>query len=69
MVWMVCRMSIPPPPQHLQLSMFVDSNFKFIDRNGELIDSDGIIGSDVNPPILLSINQPITPHINIFIGQ
>ena len=69
MMWMVCRMSIPPPPQHLHLSIFVDSTLKFIDNNGELLDSDGIIGADVNTPVLLSINQPITPYIKICIRQ
>ena len=31
-------------------TFFVNSSFKCINRNGKLLDSDGIIGSDVNPP-------------------
>ena len=69
MMWTVCRILIPPPPQHLHFSIFFDSTFKYIDGNGGLLDSDGIIGADINPPVLRSINQPITPHINICIRQ
>ena len=31
-------------------TFFVDNTFKYINENEELLDSDGIIGSDVNPP-------------------
>ena len=34
----------------MSTTFFVDSNFKFINRNRELLDSDGIIDDDVNPP-------------------
>ena len=34
----------------MSATFFVNSSFKCINRNGKLLDSDGIIGSDVNPP-------------------
>ena len=31
-------------------TFFVDTTFKWIDGNGQLIDSDGVLLDDVNPP-------------------
>ena len=33
----------------MSTALFVDSTFKCIDQNGELLDYDGIIKTDVNP--------------------
>ena len=41
--WKLATEGMSPP-------LFVDSTCKCIDGNGELLDSDGIIGADVNPP-------------------
>ena len=55
MMWTVCRILIPPPPQHLHFSIFFDSTFKYIDGNGELLDYNGITGANVNPPHYLEV--------------
>ena len=48
----------------MRATFFVDSTFKCIDGNGELLDSDGIIGADVNPAqyseVIADGSAPIT---------
>ena len=39
----------------MSATFFVDSTFKCIDGNGELLDSDGITRANVNPPHYLEV--------------